>query len=115
MDTQAVLDHQMAAFANGSADEIIEDFTDDSVLISADGVVRGRAAIHEAYSEFFSDLFKPGTYDFTLDAVHVEGEVAQIVWRAICATADIPLGTDTFVIRHGKVVAQAFAAKIDPK
>ena len=84
-------------------------------MISADGVIKGRAAIHEAYSEFFADLFKPGTYDFTLDAAHVEGEVAQIVWRASFATAEIPLGTDTFVIRNGKVVAQAFAAKIDPK
>ena len=84
-------------------------------MITSDGVVKGCAAIHAAYNEMFSNLFKPGTYELTLDAAHVEGDIAQIVWRASCATAEIPLGTDTFVIRNGKIIAQTFAAKIDPK
>jgi uncharacterized protein (TIGR02246 family) len=115
MDTKAVLDHQFAAFSAGSADEVLKDFADDSVLITPDGVSKGRAAIHAAYSALFAGLFQPGTYDFTLDAMHIEGEVAYIAWRANCAAAEVPLGTDTFVVRNGKIVAQTFAAKIDPK
>jgi ketosteroid isomerase-like protein len=115
MDTKAIMDHQSTAFVAGSADEILADFADDAVLVLPDGVHRGRAAIHAVYSGLFSGLFKPGTYEFTMDAEHIEGEVAYIAWRATCATADIPLGTDTFVVRHGKIVAQTFAAKIDPK
>lgn len=115
MDTKAVLDHQNEAFFAGSADEILKDFADDAVLIGADGVLTGREAIHAAYTDMFSGLFKPGTYDFTLDAEHVQGEIAFIAWRASCATAEVTMGTDTFVVRNGKIVAQTFAAKIDPK
>ena len=115
MNTQAVLDHQFAAFAAGSADEVLTDFADDAVLITPEGVSKGRAAIHAAYSAMFAGLFKPGTYDFTLDAMHVDGEVAYIAWHASCATAEVPLGADTFVVRNGTIVAQTFAAKIDPK
>jgi uncharacterized protein (TIGR02246 family) len=114
MDTRAIMDHQFEAFSAGDADEVAKDFADDAVLITAEGVTRGREAIRAAYADFFSGLFKPGTYDLTLDAEHIEGDVVQIVWRASCATAEIPLGTDTFVVRDGKIVAQTFAAKIDP-
>lgn len=115
MDTKGVLDHHLAAFSAGSADEVLMDFTDDSVLITPDAVIKGRDGIHAAYSTMFSGLFKPGTYDFTMDAVHVSGDVAYIAWRTSCATAELALGTDTFVVRNGKIVAQTFAAKIDPK
>ena len=38
-----------------------------------------------------------------------EGEIAYIVWTA----GDLaPLGTDTFVIRDGKIVVQTFAAHV---
>jgi hypothetical protein len=50
-----------------------------------------------------------------MDAEHIAGDIAYIAWRASCATAEVALGTDTFVIRNGKIVAQTFAAKIDPK
>jgi ketosteroid isomerase-like protein len=115
MDTKAVLDHHLAAFSAGSVDEILKDYTDDTALITPDAVIKGREAIHAAYSTMFSGLFKPGTYDFTMDAVHVEGDVAYIAWRASCATAEVALGTDTFVVRNSKIVVQTFAAKIDPK
>jgi hypothetical protein len=37
------------------------------------------------------------------------------VWHARCASADVVLGTDTYVVRDGKIVTHTFAAKIDPK
>jgi uncharacterized protein (TIGR02246 family) len=115
MHTRAILDHQIAAFSAGSADEVLKDFADDAVLITPEGVSKGREAIHAAYGALFAGLFKPGTYDFALDAAHIDGGVAYIAWRASCATAEVPIGTDTFVVRNGKIVAQTFAAKIDPK
>ena len=115
MNTQAVLDHHLAAFAAGDADEMLSDYTDQSVLITPDGTTRGRDALRTAFSGFFSGLFAPGTYDFVIDASHVEGEVAYIVWHANCASAEVALGTDTFVVRDGKIAVQTIAAKINPK
>jgi hypothetical protein len=36
----------------------------------------------------------------------VDGKIAYITWSA---GADIPLGTDTFVVDNGKIVSQTFA------
>jgi ketosteroid isomerase-like protein len=115
MTTRAVLDHQMEAFGAGSADEIIKDFAEDAVLIRPEAVFRGRDAIHGVYSEMFAGLFKPDSYDFELVAEHVAGEYAYIAWRASNAESDVVMGTDTFVVREGKIVAQTYCARIDPK
>ena len=115
MDTRAILNHQYEAFGAGDAEEVVKDFAEDAVLITADRVFRGREAIRAAYGELFAGLFKPGTYDFTLDAEHVEGDIAYIAWRLTGATANVPLGSDTFVVRDGKIIAQAYTAKVEPK
>ena len=115
MATQAVLDHHLAAFGAGDTHEILADYTEQSVLITADGTIRGLDALREAFDGFFGGLFAPGTYDFTMEALTVEGEVAYIVWHADCASADVALGTDTFIVRDGKIAVQTFAARIEPK
>src|SRR3981189_2857003 len=115
MDTRAILDHQYEAFSAGIAAEVIKDFAEDAVLIRADGVFEGTNAIQSAYKEMFAGLFKPGTYEFTLDTEHVVGDIAYIVWRANCATEEVLLGTDTFLVRNGKIVAQTYTALIKTK
>jgi ketosteroid isomerase-like protein len=115
MATQAVLDHHLAAFGAGDTDEILADYTDQSVLITADGTIRGLDALREAFDGFLGGLFAPGTYDLVMDAVTVEGEVAYVVWHADCASADVSLGTDTFLMREGKIAVHTFTATINPK
>ena len=109
-----MLDHHLAAFGAGDVDRALEDYADDAVVLSADGAVKGRQALRAMFTGLFAGLFKPGTYEFGMDSIRVEGDVAQIVWHAECAAASIPLGTDTFVVRGGKIVAHTYAAKIDP-
>jgi ketosteroid isomerase-like protein len=115
MDTRAVLDHQYEAFGAGSADEIVKDFAEDAVMVGPEGVAKGTAAIHAKYSELFAGIFKPGTYELLVDAEHVEGPIAYIAWRLKGATADVNPGTDTFVVWNGKIIAQTFLWKVDPK
>ena len=38
-----------------------------------------------------------------------------LVWSAASPTVSVPLGTDTFVVRDGKIVFQTFAGQIVPK
>jgi uncharacterized protein (TIGR02246 family) len=115
MDTQAVLDHHLAAFGAGDADKIATDYTADSVLITPDGAVNGRDAIHATFTAIFAGIFAPGTYEFTMDVMTVEGNVAYIIWHARCATMDVVFGTDTFVVRDGKIAAQTYALKVEPR
>ena len=115
MATAEVVHHHLAAFGAGDVDEILKDYTDDSLLITADGTIRGLGPLREAFTGFFGGLFAPGTYEFTMDAEHIEGEVAFITWHATCASFEIPLGVDTFLVRDGKIAVQTYAARMDPR
>jgi len=45
----------------------------------------------------------------------VEGDYAYILWSAETPDNVYELGTDTFVVRDGKIMAQSFTGKITPK
>lgn len=114
MTTRQVFEHHIHALGKGDVEAILSDYTDDSILIVPDAVLKGRDAIRAAFNGFVAGLFKPGTYEFTMDTVHVEDETAYAIWHAKCASANIVLGTDTFLVKNGKIAVQTFAAKIDP-
>ena len=52
---------------------------------------------------------------FRMKQQSVEGDYAYILWTAETADNVYELGTDTFVVRNGQIVAQSFAGKITPK
>jgi ketosteroid isomerase-like protein len=114
-DTAQVLSHHLKALGSGKLDDVLDDYVEDSVLVTPDVTVKGLRAIRAVFEGFLSGLFEPGTYELAMDARHVEGEVAYIVWHAKCASADILFGTDTFIVKNGKIVVQTFAAKIAPR
>ena len=62
----------------------------------------------------FAEFGKPGAA-FSMKQQSVEGDYAYILWTAETADNVYEVGTDTFVVRDGKIVAQSFAAKIAPK
>ena len=43
---------------------------------------------------------------FTLRSLRVQGDVVYITWSA---GPELPLGTDTFVVRKGRIASQTFA------
>ncbi len=114
MSTHDVMTRHLDAFQAGDVDAVMADYADDAVMISPNGVRRGAAEIREAFAGFFAGLFAPGTYTFTTDLTTAEGETAFMLWHAECTGATIPIGTDTLVIRDGKIVAQTVALKVEP-
>lgn len=110
-ETRKVVEHHLEAFIQGDVDKTLEDYTDDSVLISEgineQGYVKGLAQIRANFENVYANYFPPTTTNFTLETMTVSGETAHITWTS--ATTDYT--TDTFVVRNGKIVAQTFAAK----
>jgi len=96
--TRQVLDHHMTAFESGDLEEVLKDYTDQSVLIEPNGTHKGIDALRSFFSGLFDGIFEPGSYDFIMDRSTTEGEVAYIVWRSEGRRADVSLGTDTFVV-----------------
>jgi hypothetical protein len=45
----------------------------------------------------------------------VEGDCGYILWNAETSDTTYELGTDTFVVRQGKIVAQSFTSITTPK
>ena len=115
MSTEDVLNHHLAAFGAGDVDGTMEDFTDDSVMILPDATLRGMESIRAAFTDLYGGLFKPGTYEFTMDRVEVAGEIAYVLWHSVNEGAEVTLGTDTFLVRDGKIAIQTFAALIEEK
>jgi hypothetical protein len=57
---------------------------------------------------------KPGA-SFDLKQLSVEGDHGFILWTAETSDNVYELGTDTFVVRNGKIQVQSFAGKITAK
>jgi ketosteroid isomerase-like protein len=112
--TQEVLDRHLGCFGAGDLDGIMEDYADDCVLFTPNGPLNDLDAIRELFVGLIADFGQPGT-EFEMKLVSVVGEYAYILWAAETASDVYALGTDTFVIRDGKIIGQSFAAHATPK
>jgi hypothetical protein len=93
---------------------ILSDYAPDAVLFTPDGPLKGADAIRPFFQAMLAEFGKPGTA-FSMKHKFVEGDYAYVLWTADTADNVYELGTDTTVVRDGKIVAQSFAAKITPK
>ena len=90
--TKDVIDHHLKCFGEGDLKGILSDYTPDAVLFTSDGPLRGTDAIKPLFQAMVAEFGKPGA-TFSMNE----------------------LGTDTFVVRDGKIVAQSFTDKVTPK
>ena len=112
--TEEVLNHHLSAFGDGDLEGILSDYGEDSLLMTPQEVLRGRGQMKPVFEALLTEFAKPGA-SFAMHRQTVEGEIAFIVWSAETADNVYELGTDTFVVRDGKIVAQSFTGKITPK
>jgi ketosteroid isomerase-like protein len=112
--TQATLDHHLQCFGTCNLEGILEDYTDDSVILTADGAMRGRDAIRTFFTAAFAEFSQPGT-TFAMKAAHVHGDCAFVVWDAETINNRFEDASDTLVVRDGVIVVQTYAGKVTPK
>ena len=104
--TQEVLDHHLQAFGEG-LESILSDYDNNSHVISQQGSFHGSEEIRAFYTAFVESLPEGFMDKFNITNSSVHGEVAYITWEAL---PWFPLGTDTFLIKDGKINYQTFAA-----
>jgi ketosteroid isomerase-like protein len=104
----------LKCFDEGDLEGILSDYAPSAVLFTADGPLRGVNAIRPLFQAMVAEFRKPGA-TFSMKQQLVEGDHAYILWSAETADNVYELGTDTFVVRDGKIVAQSFTGKITPK
>jgi ketosteroid isomerase-like protein len=106
--TEAIVRNHLQAFVEQKGiDAILSDYDDNARFHSEAKMYQGKQEIGEFFAGFIAALPAGATKRFALRTLRVDGELAYITWSA---GREIPLGTDTFVVRNGKIVSQTFAA-----
>jgi len=113
--TQEVINHHLQAFGEGDAAAILEDCADDAVMIANDGtVLRGKQQLEQMVGEMLADFDDPGA-SFEMGQIVVEGDIAMITWTAETGSSVYELGSETYLIRDGKIVTHTITMKMSPK
>ena len=104
--------HHLSSFVENDLDAVISDYTDESILITPDSIYMGPAEIRA----FFVGLmvhFPKGQSSFELDKIVAKDEMVYIVWHAKTPSVTVPLASDTFVLRGGKIHQQTFIGEFE--
>jgi ketosteroid isomerase-like protein len=96
--TEEVLDHHLEALQAGDLDGILNDYTDDAVMISPMGVANGRDELGGVFGAIPAEFWE----GFDVSQQNCEGEIAYIIWKSNA----MAMGSDTLIVRDGSIVAQ---------
>jgi ketosteroid isomerase-like protein len=113
VSTESVLQHHLQCFGSGDLNGIVSGYTEKSVLFAPNGVLRGTQEIRKHFAGLFAEFAQPGV-SFEMLRQDISGESAYLIWKARTASKDPELGTNTFVIRDGKIEVHSLAWKSVP-
>lgn len=105
--TKQVLAHHWKAFQENDLEEVMADYTENSILITPDSTFRGLEAIRGNFIAAFK-AFPTEQNPLKLNKTVVERDVAYILWQANTAVFDLMFATDTFIIQDGKIISQTY-------
>jgi len=106
--TEQVWEHHAATFLARDLDGVLEDYSDDTVLVLNGEKFVGREAIGKVYAGLFEEL--PKDCDFELPNCVIEGQHIYITWKAESDKVRYEFATDTFFIDAGKIAFQTIGA-----
>jgi hypothetical protein len=106
--TKQVLDHHWQAFTQNNLEEVMADYTEESVLITPDETFKGLEQIRKNFENAYIKFPKDKT-DFKSNKQVIDRDVAYILWQAKTPTFNLTYATDTFIIRNGKITRQTYA------
>ena len=114
LSAREVIEHHVQCFRRGDIDGILSDYSDDALLFTPDGLIKGRESIAALFRRLLEEFQTPDATDAVRMAMF-ESNYACIIWSAETSKNIYEYAVDTFVIRQGKIVMQAFVTKIIAK
>ena len=100
---QQVFAHHAEALGAGDLDGIVDDYSDDAVFITPDGIKQGKDGIREAFTLLLADV--PNAAWELKTQIYVE-DVLFLEWAAVSAATKVEDGIDTFIFRDGLIRLQ---------
>ncbi|MGE5107551.1 MAG: nuclear transport factor 2 family protein [Sphingobacteriales bacterium] len=110
-DPKNIIMHHLSSFQESDLDALMSDYTNESVLITPDATYTGPLEIKPFFVSIMKHFPKQKS-SFQLDKVEANDRLVYIVWHAKTPSLDVPLATDTFIIKDGKIYQQTFAGQL---
>lgn len=103
--------HHLNSFQENDLEAVMSDYTNESVLITRDAIYSGTTEIKLFFSGLMTHFPKQKS-SFQLDKMIVNNGLIYIVWHAKTPTLDVPLGSDTFILKDGKIYQQTYVGQM---
>jgi hypothetical protein len=102
---EQIVAHHMSAAASGDVDGMIADYADTAVVMTPGGETRGTEALRKMFAGIFGG--PPGSRaPLEVRRQFFTKEIGYIVWVQNEGKPEELRGSDTFLVRKGKIVAQ---------
>lgn len=99
-----VLEDHLALRRAGRLEEDLErNYDPEVILLSLTGGRHGLDGVREMASELRRDC---AGHDYRYDEVLINGNVGMLVWSATCPEGAIRDGSDSYLVRDGRIVVQ---------
>jgi ketosteroid isomerase-like protein len=108
---QEVFEHHAGALGAGDLDGIVEDYSDNAVFITPDGVLHGKDGVRQGFTKLLADVPNAA---WKLNTLIFEGDVLFLEWAATAAATKVEDGVDTFIIQDGQIHLQTVRYTVQP-
>jgi ketosteroid isomerase-like protein len=114
VETQRVWEEHIDAWGKSDLDAIMEHYTEESVMILNNSMLKGTKAIRNVFANLFK-LFNDG--ENKIEPAVIEGEVIYIIWnfKPRSENGKSYFGTDSFVVQNGIIKYQTIASELYEK
>lgn len=110
---QETFQHHLEALGAANLDEVVADYSDDAIVITPAGVLRGKGGVRQAFIDLL-DAVPDATWDVPTQIF--EEDILFIEWSADSAKNQIDDGVDTFVFTEdGQIRVQTLRYTPRPK
>lgn len=109
---EEVFQHHGETLMAGDLDGIVSDYADDAMLITPEGVKRGKDGVREGFQKLLGDL--PNA-SWELPTMIFEDDVLLLEWKAESEKTKAQDGIDTFVFRDGLIRVQTLRYTLQAK
>jgi hypothetical protein len=111
--TEEVFEDHLSQSLEGSIEtDLARNYAQDLVILTGRGIYRGHDGLRQL-AELLNEQLQDGSMSYRTKLV--DGELAFLEWTAESAHARVEDGADSYVVRHGRIIAQTIHYTIKPR
>jgi predicted SnoaL-like aldol condensation-catalyzing enzyme len=110
--SKEVVTHHLNSFLDNNLEAVMADYTKESVLVTQDTTYTGLEEIRVFFAGFIMH-FPQQKSNLVLDKLVANNDLVYIVWHANTPSLQVPIGSDTFIIKDGIIYQQTFVGQLN--